>query len=815
MKLQGSIFSSLRGVLVGVSLVCLFLTMGQRTSAQERTVPGMDPKEDSIAVSAIRARMDSIRKHRPTVGLVLSGGGAKGAAHVGVLEYIEKIGLPVDLVVGTSVGGLIGGFYSVGYTPAEIKDIIFGIDWNMALSDKVPRDYISYSENKYKEKYMLSFPFYYPKDEYLSRRRVAKQYDEMNQHRFEEIHLGADDGDASRFFLDNVLGSLPSGYAYGQNVNNIFSKLTVGYQDSTKFYKLPIPYVCVATEMVTSKAKIWYGGKINSALRSTMSIPGVFAPVRTGGMILVDGGMKNNYPTDIARNLGADFIIGVDLSSGYSDYSGINNILDIISQGIDMLGRDSYEKNIRNTEVTIKPNLEGYDMMSFSEDAINTIYKRGLEAAEQQAENLKVMKILVGPDSLSLAGPPARNIQKDSVMISGIEISGVSDKESLYLMGKIGLKVPSRVNNEDIEDVVASIFATRSFDYVTYELLGKEEPFRLRINCERGPIHHAGIGARFDSDEIVAALINIGFNVHSIQGSSLDITGKVGSNPFAELHYYYKSAKGPTFNAALKYRYVDRNQFLMGNGKFKATYHNLRADIYLSNIRWRKFDLGVGFRNDYYNISSLMADMTVPDYDASYLHNSYVSAFLKARMDNLDDGYFPTSGFNFGVNYQWVPGALQKEVTPFHVVGFDFRSAASVSEKFTFVPSLYGRFLIGDNIPLPYLNMVGGSLAGRFLDQQIPFMGINNAAITQDILLIHRQEFRYKIMKNNYISAILNVGDSVPTFKSIPEWNSHDLIFGAGLQYSYDMVVGPLTFNVHWSNITRKVGAYFSLGFDF
>mgnify|MGYP002619939607 CR=1 FL=1 len=802
--------------IVGEALAVLFFSVFSLSlKAQDLMIEGMDSAEDSVAVREIRARMDSIRQHRPTVALVLSGGGAKGAAHVGVMEYLETIGMPIDLVVGTSVGGLIGGFYAVGYTAEEIREIVYGIDWEMALSDKVPREYISYAETKYKEKYMLSFPFYYSKDEYLYRKQIATRYDNP-KHKYEDIHLGADEGkDATKSFIDNIVGSLPSGYAYGQNVNNIFSKLTVGYQDSTLFYRLPIPFVCVATEMVSSRAKIWYGGKLNRALRSTMSIPGVYAPVREGGMILVDGGMKNNYPTDIARNLGADFIIGVDLSSGYSSYSGINNILDIISQGVDMLGRESYEKNSMNTEVTVKPDLHEFDMLSFSDDNIHTIYERGLDAALEQADNIGVMKILVGDDTTRRDGRKAVDITKEPVMISEIRIEGVSDKESKYLMSKIDLDVFSKVNNEDIEDAVAKIYATKSFDYVTYELLGDEEPYRLVLNCARGPIHQLGVGARFDTEEIVSLLVNLGINVHSIRGSAFDLTGKIGTNPYVKTQYYYRGTNGQTFNVAMQYRYSDRNRFNVGDNRYKVVYHNYRTDIYLSNINWKKFDLGIGIRNDFYSITSLMGDNMIGEFNVSDLHNSYVSAFLKARMDTLDDGCFPTGGVSIGADYQWVMGALQQEIDPLHIAQFKIKGAITPWERFTFVPSLSGRFVMGGDTPLPYINLIGGSMEGRYFDQQIPFIGVNFAAAVGDILLTVGGEFRYRLMKNHYLSAIVNFGDYLQDFKQATSLDNHHFIGGAGLQYSFDTIVGPLSANVHWSDVTNSFGAYFSLGFDF
>ncbi|HCQ72004.1 MAG TPA: hypothetical protein DIT75_01160, partial [Rikenellaceae bacterium] len=306
----------------------------------------LDEKREAVdlRVEKIRHKLDSIRnvRHRPTVALVLSGGGAKGAAHVGVIKYLESIGMPIDIVMGTSMGGLVGGIYALGYDADHLDSIIRNIDWDMALSDKVPRDYLSYSSIKYKEKYALSFPFLYDKNEYLHMKGADQDY----MRRADDIHFGAGQADATSMVKDNLLGSLPSGMVYGQNVNNILSSLSVGYQDVIDFYDLPIPFLCVATDLVSGTAKIWTKGKLNTALRSTMSIPGLFAPVRVDGMVLVDGGMRNNYPTDLAKKVGADIVIGVNLSDGYKNYNQINNLADIINTGIDMLGRSSFESNV-------------------------------------------------------------------------------------------------------------------------------------------------------------------------------------------------------------------------------------------------------------------------------------------------------------------------------------------------------------------------------------------------------------------------------------------------------------------------------------
>ena len=355
---------------------------------------------DSAAMQEIRARMDEIRKRRPTVALVLSGGGAKGAAHIGVIRYLETVGIPVDMILGTSMGGLVGGLYALGYNVGELDSLVRNMDWSYALSDRVPREYISYSETKYREKYLLSIPFYYKNTD---ENDVAKRHGDFK--------IGADsDKSASELIKNNLIGSLPSGYIFGQNVSNIFSSLSVGYQDSLCFNDLPIPFACVATDLVSGTAKIWHNGKINTALRSTMSIPGVFAPVKIDGMVLVDGGMRDNYPTGLARDMGADIVIGVDLSGGNKKYEEINNLGDIITSGIDMLGRSMYEKNVLQADISIKPELKEYNMMSF--DKKNAMFRL--------KNSLLICRLIEGSYPNYNAVIPAANPNK--VLVDRIEL---------------------------------------------------------------------------------------------------------------------------------------------------------------------------------------------------------------------------------------------------------------------------------------------------------------------------------------------------------------------------------------------------------
>ena len=785
-------------------ILTAFLTGSVRASAS------VDPEADAQAVARMRARMDEIRKHRPTVALVLSGGGAKGTAHVGVIGYLEELGIPVDMVLGTSMGGLIGGLYSLGYSAGELDLIVRNMDWNAALTDRLSREYLSYTDTKYKEKYMLSIPFYYERDYYNMKLADENRFDDIRRH--EAFHIGADNERGGEFLKNNLLGSLPSGYIYGQNVSNLISSLTIGYQDSTDFQNFPIPYVCVATDMVSGKAKIWHSGKMNTAMRSTMSIPGVYAPVREAGMVLVDGGLRDNYPTSLAREMGADIIIGVDLSQGKRSYSQVNNIGDILGQGIDMLGRDAFEKNVDIPDIKIKPHLPEYNMMSFTKEAVDTIIIRGREAALAQDSLLRIVAAKTAGKYDTRNKPKAFDFHADSLLISEVEITGVLPQEKLLLMDRIDLEPGCKISREGLDDIVAKIYGTNCYDYVTYELLGSEEPFRLVINCKKGPVHQLGIGVRADTEEIVSVLINLGLNVHKLHGHSIDLMGKISANPYMNLKWSYDMPDIPTVNASASFRWTNMGMLNFKTNNLSLTFFNARQEVFLSNIKWRFLDIRAGVRNDIFNIKNVKSSQVIDEYDTSNLSNDYVSLFADARTDTFDDGYFPTKGVNAGVSYSWTFAGAPHTIDNFHTIQADAKVVVPFGDRFAFIPSVNCRFLMGQDIPLAYFNAVGGSLPGRFVDQQVPFIGVTNLVAMENIMTMARADFRIDLLKNHYLTAIVNYVHDSEFFSEYVNGTGN---FGAGIEYSFDTIFGPLSANIHWSDMTKKVGIYLSAGFNF
>ena len=788
----------------------LVITLGLFLSANSVMAYSVDPKGDSLAVARMRERMDQIRKTRPTVALVLSGGGAKGTAHVSAIKYIEELGIPVDMVLGTSMGGLIGALYSLGYTVHEMDSLVRNMDWGWILSDKLSRDYITYTDMKYKERYLLSIPFYYERDYYKMKVADEHRFDDLKKH--EILHIGADNEDGPDFLKHNLLGSLPSGYIYGQNVNNLISSLTIGYQDSIDFQTLPIPYVCIAADMVTGKTKIWHSGRINDAMRSTMSIPGVFAPVKTQGMVLVDGGIRDNFPTALAKEMGADIVIGVDLAQGKKGYLDINNIADVASQIIEMLGLDVYENNIKIPDVTIHPSLPEYGSLSFNREAVDTIMARGWQAAAAQDSLLRIIAAKTSARHEMPKSPKAFAFHADSLVIADIDITGVLPKEKDILKNRLQIRPGQKISREDLEHIVAQIYGTKAYDYVTYELHGDSEPFNLVLNCKKGPVHQLGIGVRVDTEEIVSVLLNLGVNAHKLEGHKLDWVWKISTNPYMQLHWSYDTPDIPTLNAAVFFRWTDLNLLNYRENSLNFKFMDLKQEIYLSNIKWKRMDIKAGLRNDYFNVHNLKSSQIMGDYDLSLVKNSFVSLFADARTNTFDDGYFPTRGLGAGLAYSWTFAGFPHHINGFHTVEAGAKAAFSTGDIFAFIPSFNVRFLFGEEIPVPYLNVVGGSIAGRYVDQQIQFIGLTNVSAMKNILTVLRTDFRFRLIKNHYLLAKFNYARDCDRFVNYVYGPGY---FGAAVEYAYDTIFGPFKANVHWSNITNKVGVYISAGYNF
>ncbi|MBR3559539.1 MAG: patatin-like phospholipase family protein [Bacteroidales bacterium] len=740
-----------------------------------------DPVADSLFFKEMQERMAKIRRtqHRPTVALALAGGGARGTAHIGVLQYLEEKGIPVDFVVGTSMGGLMGGLYSLGYSVHEIDSLIRGIDWNVMMSDEIPAEYYSYDQKRYKSTYLLDFPF--------DRKKFVK--------------------------------SLPSGIKYGLNIYNLMSSKTVDYQGKIDFADLPLPFCCVATEIVTQTEKHWSSGDLISALRSTMSIPGYFRPVRVDSMILSDGGTKNNFPADVAKAAGADVIIGVELYMP-RDYDEVNNIAEVLMQTTQYSGSlEAHKRNVQYSTIYVTPNLAGYGSLSFSTEEIDKMIRIGYAAAAQHEREFDSLADIVGHGGRVLQSPKAIDLATTKVLISKVRFDGLSDKEMNYFKDKLRIVPGTRYGKHEIEIAQSVIYSTMAFSQVTYELVADStgEGYSLVYDCVKRPINALGIGIRADTEEWMAILLNGGFGRNRIFGPRLDVTARFSISPYLRLDFCYIPVRGPMFGIALKSQYRTLNGAFSfdfdGIGDdpdaeyepaqyYQKTWRNV-LDIYGADTHWSRLDLRVGFRLEhtpYYNIFSTFG--LVKGWDWANFH-PYL--YFRLTFDNQSDRYFPDKGLRVTASYDYKPVNT-------HYAAASIQGTIPVCRFFHIIPSLRGRYILGHADGNDYMyNFVGGVLEGRYFDHQMPFIGFNGSTNCQDFLTMVDVDFRFKVYKNLYLSLV-----GAAMHDGNVNGMSEHAIYAAGLKVAYKSKIGPIQANAHWNSKNKKrVGFYVGVGYDF
>lgn len=773
---------------------------------------GINPKADSLAILRVRHKLDSIRttEHRPTVALVLSGGGAKGTAYAGILKYMEEVGIPIDMVCGTSMGGIVGSLIAMGYTADELQDIIRHINWSYLMSNNLESKYVPKRTKDFKATYQLDLPFHY--DQAAADRRAR-----MNEENPEE-HLERG---------KRLLASLPTGYVNGYNISNLLSGLTVGYHGNMDFSELPIPYFCVSSDLVTCKAYYAGSGNLIKAVRATMAIPGVFSPVRTDGMILVDGGTRNNFPVDIAKAVGADIIIGVEVGNRDTEYSKVNSIGDIVFRLIAMLGDDARAHEVSKPDLHILPDIGNYGMLSFNEKAVETLMKAGYEAAKKDSAAFEEIRAKLPADLKLPVRKKALNINNTKVMVSDIHLRGVGVDEGNVVKKILGFNPGTVMGAQEIEAGLNRLQATGSFENVSYTLV--EDGFggySLSVDCMPKQLHRFAFGFRFDTEEFVKAAVDIGLGINKLCGSSIDFALKVGNSQQLDVLYTYKYPRAPSFNVSATL-FNRRGDILTGekNNKFnmKIMGHNER--IFLSTSYSTFYNVRAGLANDYAytNFDWILSPVTrryeivIPDEEM--LKGDFLSAFITGEIDNYDTQIFPSRGVNLKAGVQYIFHKFNdKTFKAAPVVNIDFTPVIPVTDWFSIIPDLHMRSYLkiweGSQAPLYFCNYVGGDISGRHLDQQVRFIGLNKVSYAQDNLSVVNLDLQFNPVKNLYISAQGGYFKDSETFLEMFEDFVPDC-WAVGAQVGYKTILGPVKFQMHFSSLTKKLECYFVLGFDF
>ena len=746
------------------------------------------------------------QRKRPKVGIVFSGGGAKGMSHIGALKVIEEMGIPVDYVVGTSIGSIIGGFYALGYNADELDSLVRSQNWDLLMKDQVARRDISFAFKEDNDRYILSIPFYSHKN--LTEETEAQK--------------------GSRGILRNVPGAL----VRGQNLDQLFTKLSVGYQDDIDFNTLPIPFACVAVDLNTKEEVVFHSGNIVTAIRASMSIPAYFTPVRFGDKYLVDGGMLNNLPVDVVKEMGADYVITIDLHHFKKERPDTDQTLpEMVASLLSMMNGEKYNSGRANSDIIIEPNTSAYSVLDFDDASVDALVDSGRVAALKVVPQLRSLAAHLKeyPGDQQQRPPHAIDLNRDSVRISQLEIQGTNPKEMAWLLSKTDIAPGKYISGDDMDQAMSFFYNTRCFNKASYSMAGNDkEGYQLKIDLEPQRIHEANLGFRFDSEEMASILLGVNLNKRRLFGSKFDFELELGVNANGTFRYGYTFRNLTRLNAMVQLHHTSMDVYddLSIYKEEPSPYeygldcterHNLfRSEVNYQITGWRNADIRIGGRYDNMQIRSMSA---VNFVDFLYSEQS-VNGFASWQFDNMDNFYFPTHGLNIrlegGAYYGWghtdnENGEREFYDTHFYEVRFDMKTAIRLGSRTTLIPQLWNRWLSVSPFGI-YQNLVGGTRYGRYISSQLPFIGINHVYRTYDKVDIARADLQINLFKQHYLTLYANY---------MFEWDYflseilHDQHVGVGAGYAVNTIIGPIQFILHWSNISRSLGAHFSLGFDF
>jgi NTE family protein len=721
--------------------------------------------------------------HRPKVGLVLSGGGAKGMAHVGVLKVIEEAGVPVDYVAGTSMGSIIGGLYAIGYNAKTLEKIALSQDWVNLLGDITPRRNLSVEEKAEQEKYFISFPIHHYKVK------------------------------------------LPSGLKSGQNISMLLSRLTMPVYNINDFSKLPRPFLCVATNIVTGQEVVLKKGYLPDAIRASMAIPTVFTPVEIDSMLLVDGGLVNNFPVDELKKAGADIIIGVNLGLKPYKQNELKNLAALLEQSIFFQAKEKNRKNQELCDIFIQPDVYSSNAASFNNT--RTLIQIGDTAARKVFPELKKLAKFLAEygDSTSV-----KKVQPgDSLHITEMKFEGLKNVSRKFLEGKLKISTPSTISIDYLDNSIDRAYGTQFFERVNYKLEPSDNGLCLVIRVIERSTDLFRIGARYDSQFKTQLLLNITLQNKLIKGTRLTLDAYLGQYPRFMAQYKFFTGWKPRKRIFSKkeivggwlpdigisyniqnfevYDYQEARRTSSFN--FTTNHFSLYASSNITNSMY----IQTGVRTELNTFSTYISSN---NNAFRKVFNQFLDLNFLYKIDSYDKQIFPHKGVHFtGIGEYLIDiGSNDYQYTDIKrwIVNAEF--AFPVSKKLTVLPRFNTGATYGDSIPPEYLFYVGGSYKfisnplGVFQFNGLNFMQENNLAA-----MVAGLDFQYELFNNQYVTLNGNIGATATYFKKLI--STKNLLGGYGISYGVETPLGPVEIGVYRSTNYNNWQGFINIGYYF
>lgn len=728
---------------------------------------------------------------KPKIGLVLSGGGAKGLAHIGVLRVMEEAGIKPDIITGTSMGSIVGSLYAIGYSADELSDIIQQVDWEQLLTDNVLLPKVAMEEKQESNKYLFQIP--------IKDRKI----------------------------------SLPSGLIEGQHLENYFSKLFWPLTEHESFDSLPIPFHCMSVDIISGKTIEHKSGDIVKSIRASMSIPTVFSPVHMDSMLLIDGGVIKNFPVQEAIDMGADIIIGVYV--GFEENVTIkemSSLSDVLMRSTSLAGIADAKIEFPKVDLLIVPELKEFGAGDFGKSQI--IEQIGEDAARKQFSQFKALA-----DSLNLKFKETPKLEKPKrILIKDIEVENLQHLSKSFVISKSGIQKGDYVSYENINEAIEFMYGTQQFKKLTFSLKKEEDGngYILVFHVKESPRILFKLTFNYDDDLGTGLVTDFTFRNVILPSSRMIFTLNIAENPGAKFELN---------------KLLGRNQRF--SNQFFANIHSIKLSIYnegnrLGNYNHLYFEGGYGIHyspglnhqfggNIFYKYNNIDPKTDLQTIYAEADFHNYKTRELGYhffyKINTTDDLYFPKSGSKLKLCFTHVlkintdldansgygnSNYFVSEVQgPSATLSFDFDYYKTFGKKITFnMGTAVG--LNSDNVGVSGYFLLGGSQFGE-IPNYINYAGYNFGEIYTPNFTFIKSGLNIEILSGLYLSGNVNMGNLADSysnlFSNIGNNSISSYYWGFNTGFKYNSMFGPIQLLFSDNNKDDKARFHFSIGFPF
>jgi len=714
------------------------------------------------------------------VGLVLSGGGAKGFAHIGVLKVLEEAGVRIDYIGGTSMGAMIGALYSSGYSADELDSIVTSLDYNELMQDILPRKSKSIYQKENAEKYALTLP------------------------------------------LKNGKLTFPSAVSKGQNIFNMLSRLMEHVHTINDFTKLPIPFFCIATNLENGNIEVLEEGFLPEAIKASGSFPTLLDPVVINGKLLTDGGVVNNFPVDIMKQKGVDLIIGVDVQDKLKDKENLISAPNILMQIVNFQMYDEIDLKRDETDLYMHPDIRKYNVVSFNQ--AREIIDNGENLARKQ---LNYLKKIASNQEKNIVNIQEKTIhlKRDILDIKTVTISGNKNYTDEYVLDKLKMNKTTTISYKKFNEGVDNLAATGNFKSIVYRFMQKEESLELQFDLkEEDESSFLQLGVHYDGLYKTGALINFTSKHALFDNDVLSADLILGDNVRYNIDYFIDNGFHWSYGINSRFNKFEKSFFenildetIIGDANISKTpiiYNDFTTQLFLQTSFNTNIALRIGVEDKYVRISyeSLIDNNPEKIFIAN---TNYLNVYSNLLIDTYDDKNFPKKGVYLFADYKafLMASNFPENFNPFAQLKGKMAGAFTFGNKFTTHLVSEAGITIGKTNDRIFDYFLGGNNQ-NFINNFTSFYGYDVGSISESAYLKSTLTFRYEIIKNHYTSLIVNVaraGEDLFNKGAI----FADTKTGYAVGYGLNSPLGPIEVKYSWSPDTNQNFWFFNVGFWF